>query len=288
MDDYTKHEVYELVWLVVYVVLIMGIATLFVGLSLGGFERENILQKTIFYTPYGIIFLMGLIALKIAGIFVFGKKHADVEGVTIHDPAQSPMPKLKIIKNPFLLGFFCIIVFGILGWVASKYQTFFSALPDYQQQFTKGADLFFAIYPASTAETLGALFLISLLGFILGYMVMKQKLGKVWFLVLFFIMGPLISMAYGIINHIARYSGSEVAMANVAAFWLIGGVITVISGSIIPFLLLHDINNFFYKFSQLFSSEIVTITTFLVLGMMTVLFLIVLFKKSKRKKHEIS
>jgi len=283
MDDYTKHEILELVVLSVYVTLITGIAVLFVGLSLGGFEREAILQKAMFYVPFGIVFLFGIVALKIAGIFVFGKKHSDIEGVVIHDPVQSPMPNLKIIKNPFLLGFFCIIVFGLLGWLASKYQTFFSALPDYQQQFTKSADLFFAVFPASTVETLGALFLISLLGFILGYMVMKQKLSKGWFLGMFFIGGPLISMFYGIINHLARYGGQEIAMQSVALFWFFGGLLTELTGSVIPFLIMHDANNFFFKFSKLFSSEVVTITTFLILGMMTILFLITLFKPKKNK-----
>ena len=60
MDDYTKHEILELVVLSVYVTLITGIAVLFVGLSLGGFEREAILQKAMFYVPFGIVFLFGI------------------------------------------------------------------------------------------------------------------------------------------------------------------------------------------------------------------------------------
>lgn len=244
---------------------------------------ESVLQKNIFYLGYGALFLFGVIALKVAGIFVFGKEHADVDGTILHDPEQSLFPNFRIIKSPWLLGYFCVILFGLLGYVASRYQTFFNAIPDYEQQFTKGADLFFSVYPASPCETLGALFLISLLGFILGYMVMKGKLSKGWFLVMFLIGAPIISMLFGVINHIARYSGQDIAMASVAVFWFVGGLITAITGSVLPFLIAHDANNFFFRFSTLFGSEIVTFVTFSVIGLMTVLFLIVLFRRGKKK-----
>lgn len=286
MDSYLKHEVQELVWLTVYIALTVGIFSLAFGLAGGGFEKEFILQKNMFYIGYGVLFLFGLVALKIAGIFVFGKKHANVEGVTVHDPEQGFFPNWRVIKNPWLLSFLCIIVFGILGWWASKFQTFFSALPNYEQQFTKGADLFFSIYPASPSETLGAIFLISLLGLILGYMVMKGKLNKGWFLAMFLIGGPILSMIYGIVNHILRYSQSDLAMSSVAVFWFFLGLFTVVTGSIIPALLMHDINNFYYKFSTLFGSDVVAVTTFSVLGIMVVLFLIVLLKRRKKKNQK--
>lgn len=287
VNSYTKHEILEMIWLIVYVALGIGIFTLFFGLGpSSGFDRDVILQKTMFYIGFGSIFLFGLIALKIAGIFVFGKKHANVEGVVLHDSEQSLFPKLRVVKSPWLLGYLSIIVFGLLGWLASRYQVFFNEIPSYEQQFTKGADLFFSVFPASIVETLGALFLISLLGFFLGYMVKKQKLSKTWFLVLFLIGAPLISMIFGLINHTSRYGSSDIAMASVAVFWFVGGLITAITGSIIPFIILHDANNFYYKFSTLFGNEIVTFTTFTIIGIMTILFLIILLRGRKKKKNE--
>ena len=284
VTPYQKHEIMELVWLTVYIVLVIGIFSLFFGLGGGGFEKDIILQKNLFYIGYGVLFLFGIIGLKIAGIFVFEKKHADVEGVVVHDPEQGLFPNLRIVKNPWLLSFFSIIIFGILGWVASRYQTFFSALPTYEQQFTKGADLFFSVYPASPSETLGAIFLISLVGFFLGYMVMKGKLSRGWFLGMFIVGGSIISMIYGLINHIARYGEQAVAMSSVLIFWFIGGLITTLTGSMIPFIIMHDVNNFYYRFSTLFGSDIVTFTTFAVLGLMSVVFMIVLFKGKNAKK----
>lgn len=289
--DYMKHEMYEIIALITYITLVIGVATLFFGLGpSSGFDKDVILQKTMFYIGFGILFLFGLVGLKIAGMFLFGKKHADIEGVVIHDPEQSLFPNLRLFQNPFLLLFFSIIFFGFLGWLASRYQTFFSALPDYQMQFTKGAELFFSVYPASPSETLGALFLISLLGFFLGYMVLKEKLSKTWFLIMFLIGSPLISMAYGIINHISRYGEQAIAMSSVAVFWFVGGLITAITGSCIPFFIMHDMNNFFFMFSTLFDSEIITFTTFTILGIMTIIFLAILFKsklfKSKGEKKK--
>jgi len=284
MDEYTKHEILELVWFGVYVVLVIGIFTLLVGFGLGGFEAEEVLKKNMFYIPYGAIFFIGVMLLKVAGILVFKKKHADIEGPISHDSEQSPIGSLRLVKNPLLLIFFCLIFFGLLGFLASRYQTFFSEIPRYEQQFTEAADVFFSVYPASPSETLGAIFLISLVGFVLGYYVMKGKLGKTWFLILFIPIGTLVSTFYGIANHIMRYSGSEIAMQNVVIFWTIGGLITTISGSVIPFLIMHDVNNFFFRFSRLFGSEIVMFITFTVIGLLLLLSLLIYFRKRKKRR----
>lgn len=278
-----KHEIKEIAWLIIYAAFIIGIASLAFGLSLGGFEKETILQKNMFYVGYGSLFLLGVIAVKVVSMFVFKSANKEIEGTIIHDPEQSILPNWIVIKSPWMLGYFCIILFGLFFWVASSYQTFFAAVPEYEQQFTKGADLFFSVYPASPVETLGAVFLISLVGLILGIMTLKGKLGKGTFLAMFIIGGSLISMFYGIINHVARYSGSDIAMTAVMVFWFILGLMTVLSGSVIPALIFHDLNNFFVKFSKLFSSDIVTFVTFVIIGIMVLMFLVMLFRRNKNK-----
>ena len=113
---------------------------------------------------------------------------------------------------------------------------------------------------------------------------MKGKLSRGWFLGMFIVGGSIISMIYGLINHIARYGEQAVAMSSVLIFWFIGGLITTLTGSMIPFIIMHDVNNFYYRFSTLFGSDIVTFTTFAVLGLMSVVFMIVLFKGKNAKK----
>ncbi len=279
VKEYVKREIIELVWLISYITLVIGIFSLAFGLGFGGFERESILQKNIFYIGYGVLFLIGLVSIKVAGIFLFTEDDEVIEGSLIHDPEQGLFPKWRLFKNPWLLSYFSIIVVSLLGWFASRYQTFFSAVPKYQQQFTKGADIFFSVYPASPSETLGALFLISLIGLILGIMVKRGKLGRMTFLFMFIIGGTTISIIYGVINHIARYSGSDVAMGSVIFFWSLTGLVTTVSGSIIPAFILHDGNNFFYKFSRLFSSDVTTYITFSIISLGILLFLIFYFRK---------
>lgn len=288
MDKYTKSEWFEILALVIYVVFVVGVMSLMFGFGAGGFDRADIMQKNNFYIPYGVIFLIGLIACKIIGMFIFTKAEEPVDGAMIHDPEQSPIGQWKLIKNPFLLAFFCVILFGIIYYMASinstVSNTFFIDIPKYEQQFTPAADLFFSVYPASPVETLGSLFLIAVLGLFLGYMVKKGKLGKLTFWILFIPGGAIVSMLYGIINHMARYGSNAIATQSVAVFWFMSGLMTTMTGSIIPALILHDMNNFFYRFSQLFSSVIVSIVTFFTLGLMIFLFLYFFFKKVNKKK----
>lgn len=278
VNKYFKNEILEILFLVVYAVIVLGIASLIFGFGLGGFEQEAVLQKNNFYLPYGTIFLIGLIVVQIISLFVFSGKDKTKDGALIHDPEQGMFTKSLINKNPFLLYFFSIIIFALIGWYASQYQTFFSDIPKFEQQFTVGADLFFSVYPASPSETFGALFLVSLVGLIIGLFVKSGKLSRNFFLVLFIPLGTLVSMFYGIINHLARYGSSDVAIQNVMVFWGLGGFITTITGSVIPFLVMHDVNNFYVRFSKLFGSDIVTFVTFTAIGILIFSFLIVYFK----------
>jgi|GEM_PF-5752787 len=292
--EYLKREGLQLLWLIIYIAFVCGILTLFIGFGAGGFEKEEILGKNNFYLGYAALLLLGVVACKIVGLFIFGKKDEDIEGAISHDPEQSLLGNLRILRNPFLLTFFCIIIFSLLGWLASINQEFFGKfyglgiVPEYSQQFTKGADIFFSMYPASPTETLGAIFLISLVGIVLGVLVKKEKLSKTMFNILFIPIGTFFCLVYGLINHALRYGFSQVAMSSVAFFWTLGGLLTTLSGSFIPFLIMHDINNFYYKFAKLFSSTIVTGLTFAVIGIMIGVFLIVYFKRRAKRKNATS
>jgi hypothetical protein len=278
-----KRALTEILALVIYVVFVIGILSLSFGFGAGGFDRSEILAKNNFYIPYGIIFLLGIVAVKLISVFYFKGSNEDNEGSIIHDPEQTPLKDVKVFQNPFLLGYLSIIVFSLFGWWFSTTQTFFADVPVYEQQFTKGADIFFSMYPASPSETLGAIFLISLVGFAISILVKKKKITPLTSYFLFIIGGTFVSFLYGIINHLARYGSSAIALKNVAVFWTIGGLLTTVTGSAIPFLIMHDINNFFVRFSKLFSSDIVTITTFMIIGILVIAFVLLLIRKGKKK-----
>ena len=281
-----RREIIELAVVGVYLAIVIGLFTLIAGFAAGGFEKSEILEKNNFFIPYAIVFYLGIVSLKVIGLFIFGRKNQDVEGAVVHDPEQSPVGNFRLVKNPLLLIFFSFIVFSLLFWIFTNQQTFFNATPVLSQQFTTSADLFFSVYPASPSETLGAVFLIGLLGLILGIFVKKGKVGQGVFWALFIPGSTIISGLYGVLNHLLRYGFDEVAMQNVAIFWSFGGLITAVTGSMIPFLILHDLNNFFFRFSQLFSNDIITFITFTTIGILMVLFLI-FFTRARRKKKEL-
>lgn len=278
-----KREGIEMGILAIYLVFIV-LLSLFFLFGGGGIEKEDILAKNNFYIPYGVAFLIGIIAIKVVSLFVFTNKNEDIEGGLIHDPEQSGLGFLSLVKNPFLLLFFSIIVFSLLGWLFTSQQLFFNATPNYEQQFTTGADLYFSVYPASPTETLGAIFIISLYGLTLGIFSKKGKLSFVMFWVLFIIGSIILSGIFGYINHLARYGFDDVAIQNVVLFWSFGGLITAVSGSVIPFLVMHDINNFFFRISKLFSNDIVTFITFTIIGLLSLIFILVFIRVRSKKK----
>ena len=91
---------------------------------------------------------------------------------------------------------------------------------------------------------------------------------------------------FGIVNHLIRYGDSQIALTTVAVFWGLGSLLTLISGSVIPFLIMHDTNNFFFKLKVLFSSDIILYSTIFILIILSIAW-IYLFLIRKKKNVEI-
>jgi len=244
----------------------------FFGFAAGGFERDNILQKFFFYSPFGAI--LGLISLKLILIITGNNKF---KGAIIHDPDTDGIfsygYSLKVIKNPIFLFIMSWLIFSSLFLLAVNENTFFNAIPVVEQQFTTTADIFFSMYPASPSETFEGIFFISLLSFFLSYFT-QGKLSKSVYLFLTVIIMTIGGATFGYLNHLLRYGFNEVAIQNVILFWGFGGFITALIRSVIPFLVLHDVNNLFVKLNQLFSSDSVITYTVIVLIIGWLLFFI--------------
>ena len=165
--------------------------------------------------------------------------------------------------------------------------TFFfptSDVPIFGQQFTETADIFFSIYPASTAETAGAIFFAAIVAFAINRF-LYSKIGKSsWYLAIASF--PISTTLYGIINHLMRYSSSDIAMFNVGVFWFITGLLVILFGSVIPSFVQHDVNNLFVKLSELFSSDAIFTYSLAVIIVGWILFLLLVFGLPKKKKVE--
>ncbi len=80
-----------------------------------------------------------------------------------------------------------------------------------------------------------------------------------------------------------RYGTSELSMLVVIFFWGMMGLLIVLTGSIIPSLIFHDMNNLFYKLNMMFSSDKVIYATVAVLALLLVIFIVAkLFGKKKK------
>lgn len=252
-------ESLEIVALIILWALCVNYIPQIAGFAGGGFEKDAILQKFMFYSSSAA--LIAIVALKIIHII---KPEDQYRGAIIHDPEEGPsmfsflspgkIPRL--FMNPVWFYIFCLLTFGTIGIFAVSQNTFFTGVPVIQQQFTPEADILFAVYPASTSETLAAIGLIAIFLFLLNYFT-KGKLKGIAYLLVATIGSAAVSGIFGILNHLLRYGNSDIALQNVAYFWTFGGAITALTGSIIPFLVMHDINNLFVKLNEMFSSEVV-------------------------------
>jgi len=273
---------------VIYGVFSTILLPMLVGLGpLGGFEVRAILEKFWFYSGMSIGFLLGIIAISIASFIIFKEKDKDINGIILHNPEKGVFGFAKKYLTVFNMVFVSLILFGLLGIFSSTTQTFFSEIPETQQQFTETADVMFSVFPASPSETFGLVFVVLLFLFILGLYYKKKNIPKGSFLIISIPIVLVVSLAYGWINHVMRYGQSELSMVVVLLFWGLMGLLIVLTGSIIPSLLLHDTNNLFYKLNILFSSDIVIYATVGILILITTIFIMIkIFGKKKVKKSE--
>ena len=84
-------------------------------------------------------------------------------------------------------------------------------------------------------------------------------------------------------NHILRYGISDFNLVYVFLFWTIGGLITVITGSFIPFWVMHINNNLFIDLKTYFTSDAVTTWAAIAIIVLIILFVILYARKKKNK-----
>ena len=285
--NYKTKNILTLSVFIIYIVLVIGVAPMFVGFGpSGGFEKEEILKKFMFYLGIAIFSAVGIVAVYVYALHHFKEGDEEITPFLIHNPERGIFKNIKLIKNPITLIFLSIFVFSILGVLSTLTQTFFSEIPKIEQKFTKTADVFFSAYPASPSETLGLGFLVMLVMLIVGYYFKKHNINKRNFIFIIIPLILIISIFYGVINHTLRYSDSDIKLLTVAGFWGIQGVLIIIFGSVIPSFIMHDVNNIFYKLNKLFSSDLVVSVTVSVLILLFVIFLTYILIRRGRRKNE--
>ncbi len=258
-----------------------------VGLGGGGFEREATLTKFMFYTGPGIAFVLGVVALAVFAMFYFKKDETQINGIFIHNPEKTIIP--KFFTKPLNLIFIFLILTSILGLLTTLSQaTFFTQIPHIEQQVTEGAEISFSMYPASPAENAGLEFMVILALVMLGVFYKRHSIPKGSYIFFAIPIVIILAVSYGLINHQMRYGFDEVALGSVAFFWGLSGFLIVLFGSVIPAQILHDVNNLFSKLNEMFASEIVVnmIIALIVLLVIVYVFIILLQRRRKKTKEK--
>jgi len=255
-----------------------------IGLAGTGFTEDAVQRQFFFYVAPGIGFLIGIILLMIIEVMI--KKGDDKYGDSLcfNSPGETPGLPFKIFENPFKLFLISMILFSILGIYSAVTKQSFTGMGVLRQQFTVvGSVLYnFALIPAS--ENLGAAFFFAFTLFLWRYTCRKFNVSDISFMLVAMLIAVITFGAYGYANHLLRYGASDVSIKTVIFFWSAGGLITVLTGSFIPFWVMHADNNLFVDLGRHFSSDLVVYYTIAGIVVMIITY-VLLFIRRNGKKH---
>ena len=272
-----------------FLVLFVGVLTFLVpmsiGLGAGGFSASEVLQEFGFY-QIGLGFLFLIVIAFLIEMFI--RKGDEKYGNSIAFSSQGESPAVPFFKrfSQFQLFLFSVIIFGIIGLaVTAVRQTSFIGFRVLEQQFTPVGELFFSSLLIPGAENLGMALVIAVTIVGLRAWARKKNLDKSSFIVLWFLI-VFIAMAYWGINHLLRYSGLGYEIGAVLVFGFIMGLLTLITGSFIPAVVLHASNNLFFDMQRMFARDNVVLWTIAVLVFLTISYVLIYRKKLFGKKVE--
>lgn len=238
----------------------MVLISQFIGLGKAGFDSSGIFKQFTFYVGPGIGFLIGIFFLFVIEILTKKGDNTYGSSLSFNDPAEAPALPVPLFKKWFKLLLLSIILCCIIGLLSLFFnnanQQFFG-LGTLEQQFTLTDSIIYnaSLIPAS--ENLGAAFFFALVFLLWRNFCRKHNVAKWSFWMVIVLLAIVVFITYGVINHQLRYQFDEVAIQNVIMIWGIGGVITVLTGSFIPFWVLHTVNNIFVDLQSSFASDII-------------------------------
>lgn len=252
-----------------------------IGLGRSGLTQTEIFQQYTFYLNGGL-FLLGVILLFVASLILEDEKYGS--SLWFNSPGETPAIQTGFLKNPWRLFLFSLMIFSVLGIVSTLSNTSFTGVGKLTaQQFTVTDNILFSSLLVPISENLYLAFLIAFELFIIRAIAKKYDWSKNNFIITSIILITISSGIFGVINHIMKYSGQEIALMTVAFFWTLGGLITALSGSFIIFWVMHISNNLFYMLRTSFSSEFALSIAGAIAIVSFILFVLTLFSKKKQE-----
>ncbi|MCK9370194.1 hypothetical protein M0R04_09840 [Candidatus Dojkabacteria bacterium] len=326
-EAYVRNEIKEIIFYLFLGLTTAIIIPLFIGFSLLAFEESFVRGASLSFGSLLVTFLiyivftvvtMGLIIFPIAALVSIkrGEHPATQSNSTwfriftvsyIFSPENGLLYRtfdglgLKKEKNPFRGGFnfiriiaLSIIVFwllGILQILAPSLQ--FSGVPSLQaQQVTVATDVAFVSLIPAWSETMTILFLLFTFLGITAYFTakIKQKTTAllVFFTIAILVCASLTALAWAGLHRIV-YGNSDVALFATLLFGFIGSVLTILTGTFIPFWIWHIFNNVYARLGQLVpQNEDIIFISLLLWGLFVAVYIAFeIFAFKHRKKNTI-
>lgn len=245
----------------------------------GAVEQQINIDKVGIYSSAIMSVYLTFMFIKLAVYFLRTRGYNIEIPVIFHDPEFSPVRSLRLFRDMRFVILLMFIISSILV-ISGTAQTGLIA----EQQVTDTGQLIFATYPAAPSETLllmGILSFILALEFLLYFKVIRKRIKLPLMAIFIFnlLLFSIVGSYYGEYLHEYRYGASDIDIGKVRLFWGISGFSTAATGSIIPALVLHDVNNAVVQSRTLFTSTIANTYVFIVLGIAIVLMALLLFSK---------
>jgi len=194
-------------------------------------------------------------------------------------------------RNPLKLLLASIFLFGIFGLlVLSNPQLAVADVPPSSlQQITIGSEIGFGSLIPAYAEngTILAIFMI-IMG-INAYLCALLPIEKRYRKYLYFLFGFIICVAFmGFLwsgMHNIVYENSAIDKQNTLIFGIVGSLLTLLTGSFIPWFIWHIMNNLYIYLGELI--ELKSDVYFITIAILVIMFLVWLFRMIYKIKHKI-
>jgi hypothetical protein len=271
------------------ILLVLGVfLTQTIGLFKGGFTNLDDFKTFVFYViipPSALIIILSLVVIT---NILFRDNETYGTSLCFNSPSSSPAllgTEFKFFQKAMGLFLLSLLIFSIMGLYVAWNKQSFLALGNVKESFTKTDRIAFQSFLVPISENLGIAALLTVLIFTLRFYAKKYNWSSTNFTILIYLFSIILFLTYGILNHFSVSGSTEVAITSHAGFWLIGGTITLLTGSFIPFFVMHFMNNLFYDLSTLFSNEI-AISIGIVLIIIEVILLFIYISLNKNKQEE--
>lgn len=262
--------------LILFLILVVYQGPKLVGFVGGAFDENAFLQQFNTYSNFAIYSIIGIVIIL---ILMYAIKYKDERyGDSISFNSLGEYPAISFFRrfSVLQLTFLSLIIFLSIGLFVFliKQQSFTgTGIPVLQQQVTPFSSLLFSSFLVPIAENLDAQLIIAFFIFILALYARKYNIDRGSYTGYYYLILIAGISLFGVANHLLRYSGSELSLLTVALFWGIIGLLTALTGSIIPGLIFHFVNNLLYDLNKYFSADFATLTIGITLFLFIVFYL---------------